>query len=424
MGSVSFEIIVLLLLTLLQGFFSGSEIALISLRKSKVREVEQRHPKAAVAIRALQADPEKFIATTQIGISVITVVASVFAGANLAEHIMPYFANSSIGWFAHYAAFLSSIVIVVIVSYVTLVIGELVPKSLALRYPQSFAVTAAYPIRWIAILSYPLIRLLTFTSNIFLRPFSDKASFVESRLSEEEIRNLIDEGQKAGAIDKHEHEILENVFDFSDTEVAKIMTPRHQITALDISHPVIESLAAVIDSDFSRIPFYRGNLDNIVGMLNIKDLLPHMGKDAGQIPLADLLTPAYFVPNTKKIADLLREFQKEKLHIALVTDEHGQIDGLVTMEDVLEEIVGEISDETDEVTEAIVPQGDGSHVVEGSVSIVDFNRFFDSQLPEDDQYTTISGFILDNLTRFPEHDDLIQYQGYGFRVVRENQPGH
>jgi magnesium and cobalt exporter, CNNM family len=418
MGSQFFwEIIIVFVLTLLNGFFAGSEIALISLRKGRVNELAKRFPQRAKIIKDLQSDPETFIATTQIGISVITIVASAFAGTRLASHIAPYF--QSIPALRHQADLISFVLIVIFVSYITLVFGELVPKSLALRSPERFALVTSYPVYWISRVASPLIKFLTFSSNLVLAPFKDSTSFMESKMSEEELRILLQEGQKAGTIEPREHQILENVFEFSDTVVEHIMTSAAHITALDIGDPVQANVARAVESEYSRIPVYEGDINNVVGILNVKDLLPFIGKDLKEINIRSLLLPPLFVPTTQKISDLLQKFQKKKMHIALVTDEHGQVDGLVTLEDVLEEIVGEISDETDEVKRDIIRQKNGAYRVEGTTLIVDFNRYFKTDIPDDDNFTTISGYILDSLSRFPESGDVITYRDLEFRVIEK-----
>jgi putative hemolysin len=411
------EIIIVFILTLFNGFFAGSEIALISLRKGRVNELIKRSPARGKIIKDLQADPETFIATTQIGISVITIVASAFAGTRLANYVAPYFA--SIPGLGSHADIISFIVIVIFVAYLTLVFGELVPKSLALRSPEGFALVASYPIYWLAKVANPLIRFLTASSNLLLRPFKDSASFAESKLSEEEIRVLLQEGKRVGTIRSREHQILENVFEFSDMVVEKIMTSANNMTALNIADPVELNIERAVESEYSRIPVYQGDINNIIGILNIKDLLPFMGKGLKGIDLRALLLPPLFVPTSQKISDLLYRFQKRKLHIALVTDEHGQIDGLVTLEDVLEELVGEITDETDEAKKEIVRQKNGTYKVSGAILVVDFNRYFHTDIPEDDNFTTLSGYILDSLSRFPESGDVIAYGDLELRVIEK-----
>jgi len=421
MGSVAREIVTIFIFTLFNGFFAGSEVAIISLRKSRVHELIKQGNKRAKIVKALQNDPEKFIATAQIGISIITIAASLLAGADLAKQIEPYFATTGIAFISQNAGAISNIIAVSILGFLTIIFGELVPKSLALRYSETFALFVAYPIFWISKVCSFLIKFLTFSSNIVLRPFKDSTSFSESKLSEDEIRHMILEGRKAGTIERREHEILENVFDFSDMTVGKIMTPAAQVTAFDIDNPAEHLVHKIIECEYSRIPFYQGKLDNIIGILNIKDLYSELGHkmEGKEIQIRELLHPAFFVPNSQKIISVLQKFQKNKTHIAIVTDEHGEVDGLVTLEDILEEIVGDISDETDEIRREIRKQEDGTFLIEGGTSMVDFNRYFKSNLPEDDQYTTISGFILDKLERFAEMEDKIEFDNFVFSVIEK-----
>jgi putative hemolysin len=421
MGRSAIEILIIFILTLINGFFAASEIAIIAVRQTRLNELTKQGNKKAKIIKTLKNNPEEFIATVQIGISVITTVASVFAGASLSEELSPSFASSSIPFIAQNASTISFILIVALISYMSLVLGELVPKSLALRYSERFAFFAAYPILILSRICHFLIKFLTFSSNIILKPFKDSTSFSESKLSEEEIRSMILEGRKAGTIERKEHEILENVFEFSDMTVGNIMTPSGQITAFNIEDPVETNVTRVIESEYSRLPFYKHKFDNIIGILNIKDLFAELGtgKSAKDINLHDLLHPAFYVPNTQKISSLLQKFQKNKIHMAIVANEHGEVDGLVTLEDILEEIVGDISDETDEIRKEIVKQQDGTFLVEGGTSIVDFNRYFKANLPEDDNYTTISGFILDKLQRFPEVDDSVEFENLEFKVTEK-----
>jgi putative hemolysin len=421
MAPLWLQILIIFLLTLLNGFFAGSEIALISLRRTRIDSLRKRAPKRARLIKLLQKTPETFIATTQIGISIATIISSIFAGASLEGRIAPYFEASRLTFLSVHANSISFIIIVLLVAYVTIVLGELVPKSVALRHPARFALLVIYPIYALSRLSSWIIKLFTGTSNLILRPFHDSTSFSESKLSEEEIRTLIYEGREAGTIEKREHEMLQNVFEFSDMTVDKIMTPRSQIMACNTKDPVEISLKQILDSGYTRIPFYKNKLDNLVGILHTKDLLSHIAQPIDQLFIRNLLRPPFFVPTTKKISDLLQNFQKKKAHLAIVINEHGEVDGLVTLEDVLEEIVGEIGDESDEARTDILKQKDGAYIVYGSVSIVDFNRFFDVSIPEDQAYSTVSGFMLDQLERFPEAGDSVEHDNLKL-TVKDSTP--
>lgn len=406
MSQIVREIIIVILLTLLNGFFACSEIALISIRKTLVQNLAEKGSRRAKIIRELQRDPERMFATLQVGISVITVLTSAFAGSRIAEQVAEPLARSSLPFVASNAYGIAFTLVVILISYISVTLGELVPKSLGLRYAENFALFAAFPIWWLSKLTRWPVQFLKLSANLFLKPFRDSTNFIESRLSEEELRTLLNEGRRAGAIEGREHEMLENVFDFADLTVGKIVIPRTRMTAFDINDSAEHIVRNAVDSGYSRVPIYRDTLNTIVGILYTKELLHLLGKDLRNLDLEKLLLPPYFVPNTMKITEVLQKLQRKKMHMALVTDEHGEIEGLVTLEDILEEIVGDIADETDEANKTIVKHPEG-FLVSGEVSIVDFNHHFGSELPEDQDFTTISGFILDRLERFPEQGDKV-----------------
>lgn len=345
------QIIIVFLLTLLNGFFSMSEIALVTVRKTRIASLVRQNSSRAKVIQALQQNPESLFATIQIGISLLTIAASAFAGSSIANDLSQVLSRSSIIFVQEHSYAISFILVVAVVSYFNLVIGELVPKSLGLRYAENFSLIAAYPIWWLSKIAWPLIKGLSISSNLFLRMFKDSTSFIESRLSEEEIRSLISEGRKAGTIEQHEYGIIENVFDFSDLSVGKIMIPNNQMTAFDLSLPAKEIVHRAIESGYSRIPIYRGTTNNILGILYTKSLLKRFDKGTENLDITDFLVPAYFVSSRMKISEVLQRLQKRKAHMAMITNGEGNVVGLVTLEDVLEEIVGDITDETDDVVE-------------------------------------------------------------------------
>ncbi len=418
MNHIWIEILIVFVLTLLNGFFVLSEIALISVRKTRIAELVKAGNTRAKIVQQLHQNPERLFATTQVGVSLITIFASAFAGASIAEKLVRYVDYINIPFVQQYSYNISFIVVVVAVAVLSLIVGELVPKSLGLRNAENFSLISAYPIWFLSKVFSWLITFLEFCSNIILKPFNDSTTFAEGRLSEEEIRSLIAEGRKVGTIEAHEHNIIENVFNFSDLGVSKIMVPRANMTAYDISETAAEIISKAIDSGYSRLPMYQGDFNSMIGVLYTKKLLTSLGENPDQLDLRTFLVPPLFVPDTMKIRRVLKLLQGKKSHMALVTDEHGQIAGLVTLEDILEEIVGEIADETDEVLETIKKSGD-DYLVAGNVSVVDFNKYFSLQLPEDEDYTTVSGFILEKLEHFPNPGETVDYQGAQF-VVRES----
>lgn len=392
-----------------------SEIALVTMRQTKISALAKAGNKGAVYVELLKKSPEKFFATVQIGISVITIAASAFAGANIAHDFTEILERVDFNFISDNAYTISFVIVVALVSYISITIGELIPKSLGLRYAEPVALVAAYPIYLLSKICKPLIRVLNVTSNLFLRIFKDSTSFTESRISEEEIRNLISEGRDAGTVEPHEYNIIENVFNFSDLSIDKIMIPRTSMKAIDAHAPIKEILHTAIESGYSRIPVYKDAISNIIGILYTKRLLSKLDQNSESLSLEEFLAPAYFIPNTMKISEVMHKLQKKKVHIALVTDEHGEVEGLVTLEDVLEEIVGDISDETDEPSTGIRKEGE-NFIVAGNVSVVDFNKYFKVNISEDKDFNTMSGFILENLGRFPREGDVVEYQGLSFKV--------
>jgi len=409
------ELFIVVVLTLLNGFFSMSEIALVTVRKTRIASLVKEGHSAAKIVQKLQHNPESLFATVQVGMSVITITASTFAGSSIASDLAVVLDRSKVSFLAEYSYSISLVFVVAALSYISITIGELIPKSLGLRYSERMALVAAYPIWLVSRFTAWPIRLLMISTNLFLRLFKDSTTFIESRLSEEEIRSLISEGRKAGTVEVHEDNIIQNVFDFSDLRADKIMIPRTQMSAVDINFPVKEVIMKAIESGYSRIPVYENDLNNIVGILYTKKLLANFGQDSENLKLQDFLVPAYFVPGNMKISEVLQRLQKKKAHMALITDEHGEIEGLVTLEDVLEEIVGDISDETDEADYGI-KQADGGFVVAGSVSIVDFNKYFKTDLPENEDYSTVSGYIISHLGQFPTKGDSVDYKDFHFIV--------
>ena len=415
------EIIVVIVLTLLNGFFSCSEIALITVRKTRIAELVKQGNKRAKIIQELRSNPEIFFATIQIGASIITIFASAYAGASIASEFSESIRRIPLRIISDNAYSFSFGIIVFFVAYINLVIGELVPKSLGLRFSESISLFSAYPIWWLSRISGGLVKILNRSSNILLKPFKDSTSFIESRLSEEEIRGLISEGQRTGAISAHEHSLIENIFDVGDITTGKAMTPRSRIIAFDINKPASEIIRESIESGFSRIPIYQDTLNNVVGILYTKKLLTMFGSQEKITDLSPYLVPPYFAPSSMKLSNVLQRLQRKHSHVALITDEHGDIEGLITLEDILEQIVGEIRDETDETVKTLIFDHEGQNMVLGELSIIDFNKHFGAELPEDEDFSTISGFILERLGRFPAVGDKITHNNIEL-TVHEKTP--
>lgn len=420
MDALWFEIIGVLILIALVGFLSASEVAVLSTRKSRMQElVESRNRRASVVL-SFQTNPERFLATIHAGVIFSITLASAIGGIIGIQHLVPAFQDSSTRWVSEGANWIALGLIATSISFLLVVFGELVPKSLALRFPEQVALRVALPIQLLATIFRLPIRLLTAASNVFLKPFRDRTSFTESRISEEEFKLMLEEGTKTGVIDKTEHELIESIFEFTDTTAKEVMIPRPDVVALDITMAREEAVRKVLEEGYSRMPVYKGTIDNIVGIVYAKDILGLL-EHKNLIIIHDILRPAYFVPETKKISQLMREMQQQKLHMAVVIDEFGGTAGIITMEDILEEIVGEIHDEYDEEVKDVESTADGSFLVNGRMSVHDFNARFNAQLPLTDEYDTISGFLQKHTGRIPELNEQIRYENLSFTVVKKSQ---
>ena len=386
-----FELTVIVLLIACNGIFAGAEISIISVRKSRLQQLAAEGRAGARAAMSLRAAPERFLATVQIGITVVGATAAAFSGASIAARLARVF--QELGWSPETAEEVSLAVVVALVSYLSLVFGELVPKSLALRSGESYALLVARPLQGLAWLGRPLVRLLTASSNLVLRPFGDATSFTESRLSPEELQHLLDESAQAGTLDARSGEIASRALDLGGLAAADVMVPRSRIVALPHAATQDDLRRILLEEGFSRMPVYERSLDDIVGYITIRDVLT-LAWERELIVLDDILRPAFFVPETMRAGRVLQEMQRRRVPLAIVVDEHGGVAGLITLEDIVEELVGELASE-DEDTEAPLRKGaDGSAVVLGYVPIRDANRELGLELPEGDAWTTVAGLCI------------------------------
>jgi putative hemolysin len=426
------DLIILILLSLANGFFSASEIALISFRKGRLKTLIEKKVKSAQLIVELQKDPNRLFATVQVGVTLIGTITSVFGGATLVGQLTIFIKSLGMSnLITLFAEEISFVIIVLLITYLQIVIGELVPKSLALHYSEEVAQLVIYPLTFFNKFFYFLSEILIFSSNLLLKPFKDKTSFSETKLLAEEIMHLLEEGVKVGTIESSEHEMIENILEMNDTDAREVMVPRVDMVALPVD-ATKEEIIKAMESMYSRIPVYKENLDNIIGILHIKDLIrtywkenSDIGKDNQFISLSKLIRPPYFVPEGMKIGKILKEMQKRKTHMAIVVDEFGGTAGLLTLEDILEEIVGDIEDITEVSNndeKDIIKLGKDVFLVSGSCNIFDFNEFMNQDIiPDSDAYTTVAGFVIEYLGRFPEINETIEYNGYKFTLLKKNR---
>lgn len=414
------EILGVLLLILLVGFFSAAEVAVLSTRKSRMQELADEGNAAAATILAFQSDPEHFLATIHVGNIFSLILASVLGGVIGFQVLVPALEASGSPWVVEASNWIALVVIVVLIGTAVVVLGELVPKSIALRSSERVALALSGPLRMFGTLFRYPARFLAFASNLLLRPFKDRTSFTETRFSEEEFKLMLEEGTKTGVIDKTEHRLITSIFEFTDTTVKEVMVPRPDVVALNIDTPRDRLVRIVLEEGYSRMPVYRDSIDHIIGIVYTKDLLGLL-EHRNVIILQDIVRPAYCVPEGMKISLLMAELQKRQQHIAVVIDEFGGTEGIVTMEDIIEEIVGEIHDEYDEELKDVEQASDGSYLLNGRFPIRDFNERFQCEVPESSGYDTVSGFLYKLAGRIPDLNEEIQHGQMVFTILRKSQ---
>jgi magnesium and cobalt exporter, CNNM family len=394
------ELVAILILVLLNGIFAGAEIAILTLRKSRLRQLLEIGSRRARLVDELRNQPEQFFATVQIGITVVGAAAAALGGAASGTALREAFQAAGIPYGA--AEALALTVVVVVISYLSIVIGELVPKSLALRHAEGYALGVA-PVLWsLAWLMSPAIRALTASSNLMLRPFGDRTTFVEGRLSSEELQELVEEAARTGSLDEHTGEIASRAIDFGALTAGEIMVPRNRIEGIPRGASPQDVKRLLLETGHSRMPVYEGELDNIVGYVTVKDVLA-LAWEGQLIVLEDLVRPALFLPESMRATGLLQEMQRRRSAIAFVVDEHGGLSGLVTLRDLIEEVLGRFAVEEDELAEELIRvEGDGRALVRGHAPIRDVNRELDLGLPESERYSTVAGLCLDLAGGIPQ----------------------
>ncbi len=397
LNEILIEIAVILALVLANGVFAGGELAIISLRKTRLAQLVEEGRSSARAVKRLRDEPERFLATVQVGITVVGATAAAFGGAALAGRLAPYL-EGVLGTYAHPVAFA---LVVAIVSFLSLVLGELVPKSLALRSSERYALLVARPLLALSALARPLVWVLTAASNVVLRPFGDRTTFSEARLSVEEIEQLVDEAGKAGALDAPTAEITSRALAFRDLTAGDVMVPRSRIVALPRDASQEDLRRMLLEEGRSRMPVYDGTLDEIVGYVVAKDLAA-MAWEKPLLVLQDLVRPVLFVPATARAVHVLREMQRRRTQIAVVVDEHGGVAGLLTLEDLVEELVGDILGEQEQPEALFQPEPGGTALVRGDAPIREVNRALDLELPEGEGYTTLAGLCIALAGSVPE----------------------
>ena len=420
------EILLQIILILVNAFFAGTEMAVVSLNSTKLRKLQEEGDKTAGKLLKMVEDSSAFLSTIQVAITLAGYLGAAFAGENFAPVLSSWLYND-LGFQVLPQAALNNvaiIIITIILSYFTLVFGELVPKRIALQKSYEFAKVACGVIRGMAFVLRPVIWLLSVSVNAVLRLLRLKVEAEEENVTEDEIRMMVDLGGEKGAIDEDEQEWIQNVFDFGDISVREAMTPRSDVNALDIESTDEEIMEMIQESGHSRFPVYEESVDTVLGILNARDYLLDRGTGK-KTPLKDLLRSAYFVPETIKADNLFKEMQKEKVHIAIVVDEYGGTEGIITMEDLLEEIVGNIYDEFDKAEQPeIEPLSENQWRVTGSVPISTLVDDLDLPLPESDDYDTLGGMIVTRLNAIPKDGEQLDMEVNGVELHVEKIEDH
>ena len=412
-----FQISLILFLILANGFFAAAEIAIIATRKTRIDTLLEKGVASAAAVARLKADPDRFLATVQIGVTVVATLASAIGGAAASEFLKPVILSLPLPFIASWGEFLAILLIVIPIAYLSLILGELVPKSVALRFSERIAILVARPIELLSRLTSSLVRFLTASSNGVLWLFGGKGAGGASFISEEEVKSLIREGAAKGIFGETEKELIHSVFEFVDTPVKAVMKPRTEIHAIEINASFEEVLKSFVESGFSRIPVYEGEVDHVVGMLYHKDILRAV-QQRGDFNIREHLHPPFFAPSSLPISQLLKELQRRRIEMALVVNEFGEVEGLATLEDLLEEIVGEIRDESDREERGPVERlADGSMVIQGSALLKDLKSDHGLPFEESPDYLTLAGFVLAKLRRIPRGGEVVEHNGYRLTIV-------
>lgn len=413
-GAIIPQLLLIVLLTSINAFFASAEMAIVSINKSKVRKLKEEGNTKAKLLEELIEEPSNFLSTIQIGITLAGFFSSASAATGISEHISGLLAPFNIP----YANEISMIAVTLILSYFTLVFGELVPKRIALKKSEKISLMSVKPIYFISKIAKPFIKLLSLSTTLVLKITRNNDADIEEKVSEEEIKSLISQSQEDGCIERDEEEMIYGVFDFNDKTAKEIMTPRNELFAIDIEDNINNILDDVLGSSYSRIPVYKDTIDNIVGILYTKDLLVEarrVGFD--NIQLKNILQKPFFALETRRTNELFKVLKDKKVHLAILFDEYGGTVGIVTMEDLIEEIVGDIEDEYDSEECLVTKIDENNFFVKASMTVTDFNDLFDLDI-EIGEYDTLNGYLLTKLNRIPDEGSRFQLEDIEFTVIK------
>lgn len=417
-GNLLLTVVLIAVLILINAYFSASEIAIISLNDAKLKYMADEGDPRAITLMKLLSKPSRFLAAIQVGVTLSGLLASAVASESFADRITGLFAGLPVPTSVIKA--ITVAVITLLLSYFTLVMGELVPKRLAMQHSEKIALRVAGTLRVLSAIFLPFVSFLAFSTNMLVKPFGVAPEGQEKNVTEEEIRMMVDVGEESGNIEESEKEMINNVFEFSDRIAGEIMTHRTEVSAVEPDCTLEEIIQIGLHEGFSRIPVYEDDLDNIIGIVYIKDLLKYVKIQAeSSFNVRDIMRPPLFVPETKKCRELFVVLKLQKQHIAVVVDEYGGTAGIVTMEDLLESIVGDIQDEYDHEEDEYSKIDESTFTIEGTTALEDASEILDVELPVG-EYDTLGGMIIDLLGRIPHEDEhpSVEVMGVTFTVEK------
>jgi len=411
------DVLLLTGLFLLNGLFAMSEIAILSARKIRLRQAVDEGIASAKAVLELANEPSHFLSTIQVGITLIGIMSGALGEAALAGRVEDYIKR--VDWLADYSEGLASVIVVIVITYFSLIIGELAPKRLALLQPERIAMVMVRPMRWLSVLAYPLVKLLSWSTDLVLLVLRVRKSD-EPQITEKEIKLMIDQGTEAGVFHKGEKAMVSNVMRLDTLKVGAIMTPRMDMYYLDVANPIEENRRRLIESPHSVIPVCRNGLDNVLGVVEAKDLL-RRALSGDELKLTAAIRPANYIPKSLSPVQLLEEFKRSKIALGLVVDEYGEVAGLATLKDVMEAIVGDIpSEEADDDEPEAIQREDGTWLLDGTLTIEKFKQLFDVETLPDEatgNFHTIGGFVMLQLGHVPRATDHFEWDKLYFEVV-------
>ncbi|MBN1050118.1 hemolysin family protein [Clostridium botulinum] len=412
--NITSQIILIVILTLLNAFFASAEMAIVSLNKNKIKILAEEGDKKAIILLKLMEEPTKFLSTIQVGITLAGFFNSASAATGISEDLARYLS----GFNVPYSNKIALIIVTIVISYITLVFGELFPKRIALKKSEAIAMFSVRPVLYVSKITAPFIKLLSASTNILVSLAGLDKEGLDEKVSKEEIKSLVEVGQEHGVINETEKEMINSIFEFDDKLADEVMTPRTEVYLINIDKPLEEYLDELLEEKYSRVPVYEEDIDNIIGILYMKDFILEARKhEFENVNIREILHPPYFVPETKNIDDLFNELKSSKKHMAILIDEYGGFSGIVTIEDLVEEVMGNIDDEYDEEECFVQKIDSNTFIVNGLMPIDDLNDYLHIQLVSD-ECDTISGFLINIMGKIPNNieEKVIEYENIIFKI--------